>query len=238
MAISNQFDQKKADLKTRIMKSAMKKFSETSYEKTTIEAIINDCSTSKGGFYHHFQSKDDLLRTIITEYAEKLKIIVQKIVLNKKLKALEKINKIIQKTQRFKLSQQDFNLMLVKIWQRDLISIIRSMYLDKLVVEIRPLWQQVIEQGIDEGVFNTSFPEEVAELIVHTSSLFSKKVDIAVFKENSPDKYEYVIRKIEFIEDLITRLLGLPKGAIILADVLRKNLNIFKKMLNDENIIL
>ena len=81
-----------------------------------------------------------------------MKNIVQKIVFNANLNALEKIDRIIRKTQRFKIAQKDFNFMLIKIWQRDVMTIIRSKYIAIIEKEIRPLWQQVIEQGIEEGL--------------------------------------------------------------------------------------
>ncbi len=230
---------KKTNLRTRILKSAIKKFSETSYERATIESIIQDCNTSKGGFYHHFQSKEALLQTIMTDYIQKLKNIVQKVVLNTNLNALEKIDRIIRKTQRFKVAQKDFNFMLIKIWQRDIMTIIRSKYIAIIEKEIRPLWQQVIEQGIEEGIFDTSYPEEVSQVISNTGTIFGNNVDISVFGENGNlEQVENVVRKIEFIEELITRLLGLQKGSIVLADVIRKNLEVFKKMLKDDKIIL
>jgi AcrR family transcriptional regulator len=45
----------------RILQTAWKLFYEKGYENTTIDEIIQICNISKGGFYHYFSAKDDLL---------------------------------------------------------------------------------------------------------------------------------------------------------------------------------
>lgn len=51
----------KPGIKDKILETAWQLFVEKGYEKTTVDEIINLCGTSKGGFYHYFSAKDDLL---------------------------------------------------------------------------------------------------------------------------------------------------------------------------------
>lgn len=48
-------------MKERILEEAWKLFFEKGYENTTVDEIIHKCGISKGGFYHHFSAKEDLL---------------------------------------------------------------------------------------------------------------------------------------------------------------------------------
>lgn len=50
--------------KQRITDSALKLFEEFGFHAVTVDTIVKDSSTSKGGFYHNFRSKDELLYTI------------------------------------------------------------------------------------------------------------------------------------------------------------------------------
>ena len=50
--------------KSRIVESAWKLFYQYGYENTTIDDIAEASQTSKGTFYHYFDSKDDLLGSI------------------------------------------------------------------------------------------------------------------------------------------------------------------------------
>lgn len=50
--------------KERIIDVAWDLFYKKGYKNTTIDEIITECGISKGGFYHHFRAKDDLLKTL------------------------------------------------------------------------------------------------------------------------------------------------------------------------------
>ncbi|SRR5690554_3330202 len=53
-----------SDLKEKIVQSSLRLFSEKGFHGVTVNAIVEHCGTSKGGFYHHFKSKDELLYVI------------------------------------------------------------------------------------------------------------------------------------------------------------------------------
>ena len=51
--------------KMKIATAAWKLFSERGYDETTVEDIIEAAETSRGTFYHYFESKDDVLDAMI-----------------------------------------------------------------------------------------------------------------------------------------------------------------------------
>lgn len=57
--------------KSRIVSAAWKLFYEHGYNNTTIDDIIELAQTSKGSFYHYFESKDDLLGSLSYLFDEK-----------------------------------------------------------------------------------------------------------------------------------------------------------------------
>ncbi len=57
--------------KKQILETAEKLFSEQGYESTGVQDILNELHLSKGSFYHHFESKEQVLNTICTLRAEK-----------------------------------------------------------------------------------------------------------------------------------------------------------------------
>ncbi|WNS73616.1 TetR/AcrR family transcriptional regulator [Bacillus sp. DTU_2020_1000418_1_SI_GHA_SEK_038] len=52
---------KKLPLKERIVETALVMFEKHGYHGVTVGQIVDECGTSKGGFYHNFKSKDELL---------------------------------------------------------------------------------------------------------------------------------------------------------------------------------
>ncbi len=57
--------------KGRIVTAAWKLFYDNGYENTTIEDIVWESGTSKGSFYHYFNSKDALLGSLAYLFDEK-----------------------------------------------------------------------------------------------------------------------------------------------------------------------
>ncbi len=57
--------------KGRIVSAAWKLFYEQGYEDTTVDDIIYESGTSKGSFYHYFNSKDALLSSLSYLFDEK-----------------------------------------------------------------------------------------------------------------------------------------------------------------------
>lgn len=51
-------------IKERIIDISWKLFYEKGYDNTTVDEIIQACGISKGGFYHYFHTKGDLLNSL------------------------------------------------------------------------------------------------------------------------------------------------------------------------------
>ncbi len=60
-----------ANTKSRIVSAAWKLFYEVGYDDTTVEDIVRESETSKGSFYHYFESKDALLGSLSVLFDEK-----------------------------------------------------------------------------------------------------------------------------------------------------------------------
>ncbi|WP_332689379.1 TetR/AcrR family transcriptional regulator [Halalkalibacter lacteus] len=55
---------KKKPTKERIIDTALLLFEEYGFHAVTVDRIVKESGTSKGGFYHNFKSKDELLYTV------------------------------------------------------------------------------------------------------------------------------------------------------------------------------
>ncbi|PSL50971.1 TetR family transcriptional regulator [Salsuginibacillus halophilus] len=53
-----------SSVKTRIIEAALRLFEERGFHSVTVDAVVQESETSKGGFYYYFNSKDELLYTI------------------------------------------------------------------------------------------------------------------------------------------------------------------------------
>lgn len=55
-------------IKDRIIESSLRLFEANGYHRVTVDQIVKESGTSKGGFYHNFKSKDELLYTIHDQF--------------------------------------------------------------------------------------------------------------------------------------------------------------------------
>ena len=50
-----------SDLRSRVLSAAVELFAQHGYERTSVAQVVAAAGVAKGGFYHHFASKEDLL---------------------------------------------------------------------------------------------------------------------------------------------------------------------------------
>lgn len=86
-------------MRERIIRTAWRLFDENGYENTTVDRIIEECGISKGGFYHYFHAKDDLLEELallLDQAYEKLKLPANKSVYDRLLWATAQVYRYIE----------------------------------------------------------------------------------------------------------------------------------------------
>ncbi|MDH7578081.1 MAG: hypothetical protein QHH75_09750 [Bacillota bacterium] len=72
-----------------------------------------------------------------------------------------------------------------------------------------------------EGVFDTIYPEEVAEQMIQMLIIFNSVLTTLAFGvEESPNNNEIIKRKINAYRDAIERILGAPKGSINFEEII------------------
>ncbi|MDG6106272.1 TetR family transcriptional regulator [Dactylosporangium aurantiacum] len=62
-----------------LIASALELFERRGFDRTSVQEIAEHAQLTKGAFYHHFESKDDLLRHIQEEYLEAQLTAIQQI---------------------------------------------------------------------------------------------------------------------------------------------------------------
>lgn len=58
------------ELQKIIYENAKQLFKEKGYDKTTLNEILEASECSKGGFYHYYKSKEDIIPQVLDEYEE------------------------------------------------------------------------------------------------------------------------------------------------------------------------
>src|SRR5580692_10998325 len=151
--------------RTELIDCAQRLFLVHGYEKTTINDVIAATGLSKGAFYHHFRSKEDLLEAITERIARESLAFVTGVHADKSLDALKRLNALLS---------------LGRDWKLEHIGELRAMFTTLLRPENAMLYHRIVEaafevmapalatviaQGAAEGLFDVGDPRIAADTL-------------------------------------------------------------------------
>src|SRR5690242_6917192 len=111
---------KVADERRReILATAYALFVRHGYEGTTVNAIIDELGLSKGAFYHHFESKDDVLQALARRMAEEMYAKVEPLVARRDLAPVDKLNLMFGMGAQYKRSQLPMVRAMTELYVRE-----------------------------------------------------------------------------------------------------------------------
>lgn len=191
------------------------------YEATTVADIIARAGVSKGGFYHHFASKEDLLDALVERWTGQTIAAGRDVLEDNSLDALTKLNRFLARGQQWKvravpqmksINAAIFHPIDEKLYQR----VMRA-----AVAALGPIMTGVVEQGIREGIFDVPDPEIVSELLLSLgNSRFTLLADAfaRVAKGDMDEAIAMIEARVRKEERLVERVLGLKPGSIRFAE--------------------
>lgn len=142
------------NLKERIIHESLKLFSLKGFCSTSINDILEAANTSKGGFYNHFASKEDLFFQVLDE--------AQRIWREKTLSGLDEIESPVGKTRRLLENYRDRYLNDTENFPGGCIFITFSVELDdqrphlskevsKGFMGLKAMLKRLLDEGREEG---------------------------------------------------------------------------------------
>jgi TetR/AcrR family transcriptional regulator, cholesterol catabolism regulator len=150
-------------LKDRIIETALKLFEQYGYHGVTVDRIVTECNTSKGGFYHNFKSKDELLYHIHDVFIT--------YVLNKAQEAYTKYKTPTERLCAIILSfVKVFDLYkphITVFYQES--TYLKPEYSEKINEkrdQFKQIIFQVIREGIEAGEFRSELPVEITGMSI------------------------------------------------------------------------
>jgi AcrR family transcriptional regulator len=190
------------------------------YEQMTIQDILDQLSISKGAFYHYFNSKQALLEALITRMEEQGLAVLQPIMDDPSLSAVEKFNRYFDTAARWKTTRKDYLMAILKIWYADENALVRQKLMSGGMDLLVPHLAKMVRQGVNEGVFHVDYPDQTAAIVFFVmeslSDGFSALLLDAVHQKD-------VIQNLETMTaactDAVERVLGAEPGSLHLMDV-------------------
>jgi TetR/AcrR family transcriptional regulator, transcriptional repressor for nem operon len=188
------------------------------YEKMSIQDILQELQISKGAFYHYFDSKPALLEAMVERIQAQAAQQIFPILTDPNQIALEKLQHFFDATNRWKLAQKEYMLGILRIWYHDDNAIVRQKMLASSQKLITPYLAQVIQSGIEEGVFTTPFPDEIASVVMTLMIGMGDSVAGVFLQPPMGGGLEELKCRIEAYSRAIERVLNAPPCSIHIID--------------------
>lgn len=190
------------------------------YEQMSIQDILDDLRMSKGAFYHYFGSKGAVLETLVERMAvDEVIPLLNTIVWDPHLSALEKLNRYFDTASRWKTAKKAFLLELLRVWLADENAIVRQKMYSMSIKHVTPLLTEIVRQGIREGVLTTPYPDQMGEVVYSIAqSLGNIFGELLLLHEPGRDNLRQLETVIAAYTDALERVLGAPSGSLKLID--------------------
>lgn len=138
-------------------------FSEKGYDDTSLQDIINETKLSKGAIYHHFGSKEEILKAIFHRLGNENAEIFAKIRDDSRLSGIEKLRKIFQ-TAVFHSNQSVLLTVSPCLLNNPRFL---AMQIEQIYELIAPQFvEPILAEGVKDGSINIENPHEIAEAIM------------------------------------------------------------------------
>lgn len=187
--------------KQEIIEAAMALFLEKTYDSTTTNDVMRTLGIAKGTIYHYFASKAELLEAVVDKMADDY--------LQRRLPTVESCtgNAAARIACLFSPDAltEDEKSAIERMHQAGNVTL-HSRLLAVLVEQMAPIFGRLIAEGVEEGLFTTEHPLEVAELLLAGIQFLT---DEGVHNW-SPDDLR---RRSRAFPDLAVRLLQAPPGS-------------------------
>lgn len=207
--------------RNELLDSAQVLFFSKGYEATTVADIMERAGVSKGGFYHHFTAKDDLLEALGERLAAETVDRLQPILEEDALDAVTRMDAVLSQARRFKVEDAaairatfDF------VFRAE--NIVLYHRLNRAVSKVMlPLFAAILTQGKEEGRFRIDDPATTAEIVMHLGTATHDVVAHAIEASGTPRANEAAAALDERLRQqgiAIDRILGLPDGTIAFSE--------------------
>ncbi|HDR4734025.1 TPA: TetR/AcrR family transcriptional regulator [Bacillus cereus] len=164
MRIVKEYEERRKE----ILETAERLFLTKGYTKTTVNDILKEIGIAKGTFYHYFKSKeevmDEIIMRVIKEDVAKAKVIVS----NPNIPVLEKLFRVLMEQSpksgdiKDKMIEQFHQPNNAEMHQKSLV---------QSIIHLSPVLTEILEQGIEEEIFSTSYPQETIELLLSSAQV-------------------------------------------------------------------
>ncbi len=189
--------------RTDILDAASRLFVTKGYGKTTIIDILEALGISKGAFYHYYKSKEEVLDAVIARIVAEDVVRAKAIAASTELDVFEKIFGIFTVQQP---RQGDLKHQMAEQFHETANAQMHQKSISKSILGLSPVINEVIQEGIRQGVLKTPYGHETIEFLLAGSAVI---FDDGFFRW-TPEELK---QRASALVYMMEKLLGAPEHA-------------------------
>lgn len=181
--------------KEKILDVSFRLFAEKGYDKTSIQDIVNALGMSKGAIYHHFASKEEILEAI----GERSFLSRQSdVITDPNMNGLEKLKAYIRN------EFSNYEKQTIDRFAKNIIRIpqFTSMLLENTLTKNALMFEELMNEGIQDGSIQVTNPKLVSELFMLMSNIWVNPL----LWDYHPEEF---LARVTMIKDVLDNL-GFP----------------------------
>ncbi|HEY1749717.1 MAG TPA: TetR/AcrR family transcriptional regulator [Caulobacteraceae bacterium] len=186
------------------------------YERTTINDVIAATRLSKGAFYHHFRSKEELLEAIVQRFARESLGFIEGLQADAGLDALQRLNRLLSLEREWKLEHiGELRAMLATLLDPGNVTLYQRI-VGAVTAVLAPALATIVADGEAEGVFDAPEPGIVAEVLLGLNNGRRGQViaALAAAETDVEAGLAMIVARARAEEAIADRLLGLKAGRV------------------------
>jgi len=206
-----------AERRAELIDCAIALFFEKGYEATTIADILERTNLSKGAFYHHFASKEELLDAFTQRTTEAALTSVEGLLKDPSLNELRRLCRFFAETSRLQFDAQPptftFLEALLKSGNAALYERVQSVN----AAVVGPILRDIIGRGVARGEFDVPDIGITVEVILHLSigrNEFTLKIFQLARAGDIKEATKRLKQRLATEQSLLERILGVPSGSM------------------------
>jgi len=211
--------------KDRIVEKAYELFGERGYDRTSLNSILRRAGLSKGTFYYHFNSKEEVLDAVTDKLSHLAAIDFRRKMSRDPKPAVARLNEFFSVTRKWRAANSALFGDIMRVVMKDENAAMKSRFEGIVASFAAPMMAEIIQQGKEEDVFDCGDANELAGLVI--SIVFADGMGItrmALNTEFSEDNLTVLKEKLDIQVESIERIIGAQHGSLerVDTDLLRQ----------------
>ncbi|MFA3919851.1 TetR/AcrR family transcriptional regulator [Ruegeria hyattellae] len=202
--------------RAQLLGCAQMLFFSKGFEDTTIQDVLDLAGVSKGGFYHHFKSKDELLFGVLDGMAEGVFAQMSVVASDETSSALDLLRSFIHLRANY-LREHDYpgQVEFFRVMNLDKNMVLLEQFKRRVRADAMPVLKKIIQKGCDDGTFTVADVETASELVLFLSTFIDLSL-LRAIEARGTAMADQAAQKLQDAIDMqflaIDRILGLPDG--------------------------